>query len=62
LARAAKNNDELVTSLYLTILSRYPSADERSLALKRLQNGPRRDAITDLAWAMVNSTEFLFRH
>jgi hypothetical protein len=62
LARAAKNNDELVTSLYLTILSRYPSADERSLAMKRLQNGPRRDATTDLAWAMVNSTEFLFRH
>ena len=62
LARTAKNNDELVSSLYLTILSRYPSADERSLAMKRLQNGPRRNAITDLAWAMLNSTEFLYRH
>ena len=62
LVRTARNNDELVSSLYLTILSRYPSAEERGLAMKRLQNGPRRDAITDLAWALVNSTEFLYRH
>lgn len=62
LTRNVKNNDELVTALYLTILSRYPSAEERGIAAKRLQTGQRRDAMTDLAWALINSTEFLYRH
>jgi len=39
-----------------------PSADERTIAKQRLQTGARRDAVTDLAWAMINSTEFLYRH
>lgn len=62
LLRNAKSGDELINSLYLTILSRMPSADERAIAKQRLQTGARRDAVTDLAWAMINSTEFLYRH
>jgi hypothetical protein len=62
LESGARNPDELVTSLYLTFLSRYPTADERALALKRLGAGNRNDASLDLAWGMVNSTEFLYRH
>jgi hypothetical protein len=62
LLRNAKSGDELINSLYLTILSRMPSADERTIAKQRLQTGARRDAVTDLAWAMINSTEFLYRH
>jgi hypothetical protein len=62
LMQKAKNNDDLIDSLYLTILSRTPSVEERALAKQRLQSGPRRDAVTDLAWAMINSTEFLYRH
>jgi hypothetical protein len=62
LARNAKNNDELVTALYLTVLSRYPSKEESGSAMKRFQGGPQREALTDLAWALINSTEFLYRH
>jgi hypothetical protein len=62
LLRNAKSGDDLIDSLYLTILSRTPSAEERAIAKQRLQSGSRRDAVTDLAWAMINSTEFLYRH
>jgi len=41
-------------SLYLTILSRYPTADELKL-IARMQP-------VDIAWALINSTEFLYRH
>jgi hypothetical protein len=30
--------------------------------MKRFQGGPQREALTDLAWALINSTEFLYRH
>jgi len=62
LIRTAKSNDDLINALYLTILSRTPSVDERGIAKQRLQTGGKRDAVTDLAWAMLNSTEFLYRH
>ncbi|HEY0308651.1 MAG TPA: DUF1553 domain-containing protein [Acidobacteriaceae bacterium] len=62
MARSAKNNDDLVSSLYLTILSRNPSTEERAITLKRFQQGLQRDAMIDVAWALINSTEFLYRH
>jgi len=58
----AKTTDDLLNGLYLTILSRYPSAEERAIAKPRLQGAQRRDAFVDLAWALINSTEFLYRH
>lgn len=62
LARGAKNNDDLVNLLYLTVLSRSPSNDERATAKQKLQGGGRREAVMDMTWAMFNSTEFLYRH
>jgi len=54
---------ELVQQLYLTILSRYPTADEFKLVAAHSQAGVAgAQAVQDLAWALVNSTEFLFRH
>jgi hypothetical protein len=29
---------------------------------KTFGNGGRRQALVDLAWALMNSTEFLYRH
>jgi hypothetical protein len=62
IVRNSKTTDDFVNSLYLTILSRYPSAEERGIATKKLQTGQRRDSAVDLAWALINSTEFLYRH
>jgi hypothetical protein len=55
---------QMVTELYLTILSRYPTDDELQVAAAHVQatGGNRRLAGLDLAWALVNTAEFLFRH
>jgi hypothetical protein len=53
-----------ITNLYLTILSRFPTDDEVKIASAYAQaaGGSRRVAGLDLAWALVNSREFLYRH
>ncbi|MCL4191562.1 MAG: DUF1553 domain-containing protein [Thermoguttaceae bacterium] len=60
---------EIVEELYLTILSRRPTADEMRMALEHVGSGGtgrgnarRREEWVDLAWALINSTEFLYRH
>lgn len=53
----------MVTTLYLTILSRRPTAEELQIAATYAQSaGNRRTAGLDVAWALVNSAEFLYRH
>jgi hypothetical protein len=57
--------EEIVTGLYLGILSRYPTATEIQTAVdyaKKFGSGGRKQAVVDLAWALMNSTEFLYRH
>lgn len=53
---------DIVTGMYLGILSRYPTVLENKTALDYFQSGNRRQAAVDLAWALMNSTEFLYRH
>ncbi len=54
----------VVNELYLTILSRLPTDEEwKIVAGYSAATGVRgREAVVDLAWALINSTEFLFRH
>jgi hypothetical protein len=58
------NHRRLIGSLYLAILSRGPTAEELSAVegnfTKKKAN--RQQAAIDLAWALVNSKEFLYRH
>ncbi len=64
LARQARRPVVLVSQLYLTILSRYPTAEE----LQTVADYARRthtygmNLVTDVAWALINSPEFLYRH
>ena len=52
-----------VNGLYLTILSRFPTADELQVVSGYAQSGAKgREAAVDLAWALINSAEFLYRH
>lgn len=63
LLRARVPPRELVDSLYLAILSRFPSDEEQRLAAAHLGGKPdRRAAALDLTWALINSAEFLHRH
>ena len=55
---------EIASALYLEILSRFPTADESKIAETYYQSGDvnRRQATIDLAWALINSEEFLYQH
>jgi hypothetical protein len=54
----------LVEELYLTFYSRFPTEEERKVALAYLgeRRAERRLAAEDLAWGMLNSLEFVFNH
>jgi len=52
--RNIRVRQNLVGALYLSILSRYPTEEEVKLIGAR--------GAVDLAWALINSTEFLYRH
>jgi hypothetical protein len=65
LLRARADNTKLVEQLFLSTLSRFPSAAERELAVSTLANqtaGGRRRAAEDLFWTLLNHPEFLFQH
>lgn len=52
-----------VTRLYLTILSRRPTPDEMRIFRDTIATAAnRRDAVVDLTWSLLNTTEFLCRH
>jgi hypothetical protein len=48
--------------MYLGILSRFPTPEEQKIVEAHFQSTGRREAAIDLAWALVNSPEFLYRH
>ncbi|MGJ5813734.1 DUF1549 domain-containing protein [Paludibaculum fermentans] len=69
LAELAKNkaDDVVVQDIFLTFLSRSPSEHEKSVALKTLAKSgtatyTRAAAVEDLAWALINKTDFLFSY
>jgi hypothetical protein len=63
LTAAKADDDRILEELYLAALSREPSPAERSRAIEHLnRKGDRRAAWEDLAWALLNSKEFLLRH
>ena len=56
--------NEIAEKLYLTILSRFPTDDDVKSAEEHAKSGVTkgRDVWVDLAWALINSPEFLLRH
>ena len=64
LLHSARGPEDMVGGLYFAILSRPPTADERSIFAAYARRGtPNRGAAAaDLAWALINSAEFLYRH
>jgi hypothetical protein len=56
-------NKDRVNLLYLTILSRMPTQEEQKTALDYIGLSDRVDnGFYDLAWALLNTTEFILKH
>ena len=60
------NDDERVESLFLATLSRPPDDEERQASVAMLADcktdTDRNRALSDMLWALLNSTEFAFNH
>lgn len=61
LAESSKPAEEIVSELYLTTLSRFPSADEVEAATAAFKES-RESGCEDVLWALMNSAEFVFNH
>lgn len=61
---ASKQSDEqIVTELYWSVLSRKPSKRVLEQTVANVKSAPdRRAALEDVAWGLFNAKEFLFRH
>lgn len=60
----ADNNPRVIEELYLRILSRFPTDQEKATADEYLKSSKRTpaDSVCDLAWALVNTSEFILKH
>ena len=64
LAEPTNGSSEIIRELYWSALSRAPTNEEMNLFRRQLETQPeeREQIIQDLAWALINSKEFMFRH
>ena len=60
----AMNNTDAVNRLFLTVLSRYPSDEEKTKALASLPAAgtARTSAMQDLVWSLYNKVDFVFNY
>jgi len=58
----SKTDDQLVDTLFLTVLSRPATATEKTAALAQLKSGDRSQAAEDLLWSLFNKVDFTFNY
>jgi hypothetical protein len=56
------DDSRLLEEMFLSTLSRRPTAREKDRLLTRIGKGPRREVLEDTLWAILNSKEFVFNH
>jgi hypothetical protein len=63
LAQSNATPEGIVEELYLLTYSRFPSDEERAIGAEVFAEPgvPRRLAVADLLWALINSAEFVFK-
>ena len=61
---ARRDRRRLIRALYLNILSRFPTETELAAAQEYFKTDGvnAQQAVNDLAWALINTKEFLYRH
>lgn len=63
LRQEGMNPRTITNTIFLAVLSRYPTDGERAaVAAYREKTGPGRRVALDLVWALINTAEFQFRH
>jgi len=63
LLRSQRSPRDAITALYLTILSRFPTDEELKVVADYGRSATsQRETAVDVAWALINSAEFLYRH
>lgn len=53
---------QMVDTLFLTVLSRYPDETERAAAVSALNNGNRGQQAENLLWTLYNKVDFTFNY
>jgi uncharacterized protein DUF1553 len=61
LLKSGKSDEEVIEELFLSSLTRRPTADEVDVA-KRVIAKDRKAGVENIQWALLNSTEFLVNH
>ncbi len=57
-----QTDEQIVTALYERVLARKPTAQEQATCQRYLRKvGDRKEALEDILWTLVNSTEFLIK-
>jgi len=63
LITTGKTDDEIITELYLSAVSRTPTTQELDTAKKHVTfSENRRFCLENVGWALLNTKEFLFQH
>lgn len=55
-------DEQLVSMLYINVLSRYPNDQEKAAAYAALKDGVRTQRAEDLLWALLNKVDFFFNY
>jgi hypothetical protein len=57
-----RTDEQIVAALYERVLTRKPTVDEQVICQRFIQKvGDRKEALEDVLWTLVNSTEFLLK-
>jgi hypothetical protein len=57
-----QTDEQIVAALYEKVLARKPTAEEQAKCQRYVKKvGDRKEALEDVLWALVNSTEFLLK-
>jgi hypothetical protein len=58
----AGTNEQLISNLFLVVLSRYPNDTEKSAATAALSSGNRTRGAENLLWSLYNKADFIFNY